>query len=190
MYKRQRPHIYEAASVVCAFAGIFLIATHGSLNSLAISRPALIWGLTSAVCFTIYCLYPQKLYNEYGLVNIIGWSSLIASIFLALVTKTFSLPHMDGRIIAASLAVAIVGSLIPFTIYSLGISILGSVKASLFVTVEPVSSALLTWIFLGTQFTRMDLIGFLLILGSIQVVAIMTFHNEKHIVKAEQTHLS
>jgi len=171
-------------------AGIFLIATHGSLNSLAISRPALIWGLTSAVCFTIYCLYPQKLYNEYGLVNIIGWSSLIASIFLALVTKTFSLPHMDGRIIAASLAVAIVGSLIPFTIYGLGISILGSVKASLFVTVEPVSSALLTWIFLGTQFTRMDLIGFLLILGSIQVVAIMTFHNEKHIVKAEQTHLS
>lgn len=63
-------------------------------------------------------------------------------------------------------------------------------KASLFVTVEPVSSALLTWIFLGTQFTSMDLIGFLLILGSIQVVAIMTFHNEKHIVKAEQTHLS
>ena len=97
---------------------------------------------------------------------------------------------MDGKIIAASLAVAIVGSLIPFTIYGLGISILGSVKASLFVTVEPVSSALLTWIFLGTQFTRMDLIGFLLILGSIQVVAIMTFHNEKHIVKAEQTHLS
>ena len=190
IFMHKRPHIYEAASVVCAFAGIFLIATHGSLNSLAISRPALIWGLTSAVCFTIYCLYPQKLYNEYGLVNIIGWSSLIASIFLALVTKTFSLPHMDGRIIAASLAVAIVGSLIPFTIYSLGISILGSVKASLFVTVEPVSSALLTWIFLGTQFTRMDLIGFLLILGSIQVVAIMTFHNEKHIVKAEQTHLS
>ena len=190
IFMHKRPHIYEAASVVCAFAGIFLIATHGSLNSLAISRPALIWGLTSAVCFTIYCLYPQKLYNEYGLVNIIGWSSLIASIFLALVTKTFSLPHMDGRIIAASLAVAIVGSLIPFTIYGLGISILGSVKASLFVTVEPVSSALLTWIFLGTQFTRMDLIGFLLILGSIQVVAIMTFHNEKHIVKAEQTHLS
>ena len=182
IFMHKRPHIYEAASVVCAFAGIFLIATHGSLNSLAISRPALIWGLTSAVCFTIYCLYPQKLYNEYGLVNIIGWSSLIASILLALVTKTFSLPHMDGRIIA--------GSLIPFTIYGLGISILGSVKASLFVTVEPVSSALLTWIFLGTQFTSMDLIGFLLILGSIQVVAIMTFHSEKHIVKAEQTHLS
>ena len=105
IFMHKRPHIYEAASVVCAFAGIFLIATHGSLNSLAISRPALIWGLTSAVCFTIYCLYPQKLYNEYGLVNIIGWSSLIASIFLALVTKTFSLPHMEER------------RLIPCTVY-------------------------------------------------------------------------
>ena len=120
----------------------------------------------------------------------IGWSSLIAAIFLAVITRTFSLPYMDARIIAASLAVAVVGSLIPFTIYGLGISILGSVKASLFVTVEPVSSALLTWIFLGTRFTRMDMIGFLLILGSIQVVAVMTFRNERHIVKAEQTHIS
>lgn len=190
IFMHKKPHSYEALSVICAFVGIFLIATHGSLNSLAISRPALTWGLTSAVCFTIYCLYPQKLYNEYGLINVIGWSSLIAAIFLAVITRTFSLPHMNARIIAASLAVAVVGSLIPFTIYGLGISILGSVKASLFVTVEPVSSALLTWIFLGTRFTRMDMIGFLLILGSIQVVAVMTFRNERHIVKAEQTHIS
>ena len=64
IFMHKRPHIYEAASVVCAFAGIFLIATHGSLNSLAISRPALIWGLTSAVCFTIYCLYPPVSYTH------------------------------------------------------------------------------------------------------------------------------
>ena len=29
IFMHKRPHIYEAASVVCAFAGIFLIATHG-----------------------------------------------------------------------------------------------------------------------------------------------------------------
>ena len=181
-FMHKKPHLYETISVVCAFIGIFLIATHGSFNSLAISRPALIWGLSSAVCFTIYCLYPQKLYNNYGIINVVGWGSLAASIFLAVITQTFTFPHMQPR-----LWVATFGSLIPFTIYGIGIGILGSVKASLFVTVEPISSALLTWLFLGTTFTFMDICGFLLILGSIETVAILTFKTEKHLVKAEQT---
>jgi len=96
---------------------------------------------------------------------------------------------MNIQILTASLAVAVVGSLIPFTIYGIGIGILGSVKASLFVTVEPVTSALLTWLVLGTKFSGMDLAGFLLILGSIQMVAIQTFRNEKNIIQAEQTRL-
>ena len=189
IFIHKKPQNYETISVICAFAGIFLIATHGRLNSLAISFPALFWGLISAVCFTIYCLYPQKLYNSYGLVNVIGWASLFASIILLLITRTFTFPHMNIQILTASLAVAIVGSLIPFTIYGIGISILGSVKASLFVTVEPVTSALLTWLVLGTKFSGMDLAGFLLILGSIQMVAIQTFRNEKAIIQAEQTRL-
>lgn len=189
IFMHKKPQNYETISVICAFAGIFLIATHGRLNSLAISFPALFWGLISAVCFTIYCLYPQKLYNSYGLVNVIGWASLFASIILLLVTRTFTFPHMNIQILTASLAVAIVGSLIPFTIYGIGISILGSVKASLFVTVEPVTSAILTWLVLGTKFSGMDLAGFLLILGSIQMVAIQTFRNEKAIIQAEQTRL-
>ena len=49
-----KPKIYETIAVVCAFCGIFLIATHGQLNSLAVSKESLIWGLSSAVCFTIY----------------------------------------------------------------------------------------------------------------------------------------
>ena len=171
-FMHKKPHLYETISVVCAFIGIFLIATHGSFNSLAISRPALIWGLSSAVCFTIYCLYPQKLYNNYGIINVVGWGSLAASIFLAVITQTFTFPHMQPRLWVAAMAVATFGSLIPFTIYGIGIGILGSVKASLFVTVEPISSALC---------------GFLLILGSIETVAILTFKTEKHLVKAEQT---
>ena len=64
-----KPKSYETVAVLCAFCGIFLIATHGQLNSLAVSKESLIWGLSSAVCFTIYCLYPQKLYDDFGLIS-------------------------------------------------------------------------------------------------------------------------
>lgn len=176
---KQKPKSYEATAVICAFLGIFLIATHGSFHSLAVSTGALFWGLLSAVCFCVYCLYPQKLYDAYGLIPVIGWSSLIGSIVLILLTGTYSFPHMSLPVFAASMGVAIFGSLIPFVIYGIGIGILGSVKASLFVTVEPISSAILTFLIFGTQFTAPDILGFLLILGSIEMVAMMTFRAEK-----------
>lgn len=176
---KKKPKSYEAVAVLCAFAGIFLIATHGSFHSLAVSRAALFWGLLSAVCFCVYCLYPQKLYDAYGLITVIGWSSLIGSFVLILLTGTYSFPHMSLPVFAAAMGVAVFGSLIPFVIYGIGIGILGSVKASLFVTVEPISSAILTFLIFGTQFTAPDILGFLLILGSIEMVAVMTFRAEK-----------
>lgn len=174
-----KPKSYETVAVLCAFCGIFLIATHGQLNSLAVSKESLIWGLSSAVCFTIYCLYPQKLYDDFGLINVIGWGSVLSSILLAVTTGTYRLPEMPANIILLSVAVAIIGSLFPFVLYGIGIRILGSVKASLFVTVEPVTSAVLTWLCFKTKFVLPDIIGFVLILGAIEVVSVITFKEKK-----------
>ena len=174
-----KPKSYETVAVLCAFCGIFLIATHGQLNSLAVSKESLIWGLSSAVCFTIYCLYPQKLYDDFGLINVIGWGSVLSSILLAVTTGTYRLPEVPANIILLSVAVAIIGSLFPFVLYGIGIRILGSVKASLFVTVEPVTSAVLTWLCFKTKFVLPDIIGFVLILGAIEVVSVITFKVKK-----------
>ena len=92
-----KPKSYETVAVLCAFCGIFLIATHGQLNSLAVSKESLIWGLSSAVCFTIYCLYPQKLYDDFGLINVIGWGSVLSSILLAVTTGTYRLPEVPAN---------------------------------------------------------------------------------------------
>lgn len=174
-----KPKSYETVAVLCAFCGIFLIATHGHLNSLSVSKESLIWGLSSAVCFTIYCLYPQKLYDDFGLINVIGWGSVLSSILLAVTTGTYRLPEVPANIILLSVAVAIIGSLFPFVLYGIGIRILGSVKASLFVTVEPVTSAVLTWLCFKTKFVLPDIVGFVLILGAIEVVSVITFRVKK-----------
>lgn len=174
-----KPKSYETVAVLCAFCGIFLIATHGQLNSLSVSKESLIWGLSSAVCFTIYCLYPQKLYDDFGLINVIGWGSVLSSILLAVTTGTYRLPEVPANIILLSVAVAIIGSLFPFVLYGIGIRILGSVKASLFETVEPVTSAVLTWLCFKTKFVLPDIVGFVLILGAIEVVSVITFRVKK-----------
>ena len=94
-------------------------------------------------------------------------------------THTYSFSFGSPYILLLSLLVALVGSLFPFVFYGKGIELLGSVKASLFVTVEPVTSAILTWMCFGTRFTKEDIIGFLLILGAIEGVSVMTFKMKK-----------
>ena len=109
----------------------------------------------------------------------IGWGSVLSSILLVVTTGTYRLPEVPANIILLSVAVAIIGSLFPFVLYGIGIRILGSVKASLFVTVEPVTSAVLTWLCFKTKFVLPDIIGFVLILGAIEVVSVITFKEKK-----------
>ena len=98
---------------------------------------------------------------------------------MTVTTGTYCLPKVSANIILLSVAVAIIGSLFPFVLYGIGIRILGSVKASLFVTVEPVTSAVLTWLCFKTKFVLPDIAGFVLILGAIEVVSVITFRVKK-----------
>ena len=69
--------------------------------------------------------------------------------------------------------------MVPFVIYGKGVKWLGAVKASLFVTIEPVFSAILAFIFLNTKFAIIDIIGFISIIVAIELTAMKTMKNNK-----------
>lgn len=56
---RRKPRLYELVSIVLALLGVTLLTTHGDLTTFAVSPVALIAGVGSAVCVTVYnCLGP------------------------------------------------------------------------------------------------------------------------------------
>ena len=82
---RKLPRPAELTAITFAVAGIFLLATHGRFDSLAISQEALIYGLLSAVSVVIYNLQPARLIKTYGTLLSLGWGMLIGGILLSLV---------------------------------------------------------------------------------------------------------
>lgn len=57
---RRKPRLYELVSIVLALLGVTLLTTHGDLTTFAVSPVALIAGVGSAVCVTVYnCLGPR-----------------------------------------------------------------------------------------------------------------------------------
>lgn len=169
------PSSYEVIAIIFAFLGVVLIATHGNINSLNISKMALLWGLLSAFSFVFYTVYPQKLYEKIPITPIIGWAFFIAGIVLLITTKSYKISiSFSFSTVSLTLAISLFGTLIPFLIYGMGVKILGNVKASLFVTVEPICSAVLAFFLLKVSFTTIDILGFICIIAAIQLAALKT----------------
>ena len=158
---RKLPTVKEVLALVLAIGGVFLLATHGNPGSLAISRPALFWGLSSAVGLVLYTMIPGSLIRKWGSFAVTGYGLLIAGIVLSLATQVWKaeVTFTPGAIFGIA-AVAVPGTVLAFTMYLRGVADIGAAHASLFVCTEPVASAIFAAAWLKTQFYLIDLAGF------------------------------
>lgn len=172
---KERPKTYEVLVIIMAFIGIGLIATHGHINKLAITTLALIYGVISACAMAFYTIYPvNSIYKKIGVLLTMAWAYLLGGITLVVCSKAYNdivrinLNFKYCLLIGLSV---LLGSLIPAIFYGVGVSYIGSKKASILSTIEPVVCALLVVIFYSNTFNILDLLGFILIISAVQITA-------------------
>ena len=169
---RQRPTSFEIIAIAMAILGTYMIATHGKLGSLAITPKGLMWGLGSAITYSIYILLPVKLIHEWGSTIVIGSGMFIGGILFSLVTKAWQYPlQINVMSILAYIGIIGIGSIFAYTFFLKGVSIVGAVKGSLLASVEPVSSVFLTVLVLGEIFYPIDLLGMLFIFLAVTLIS-------------------
>jgi drug/metabolite transporter (DMT)-like permease len=171
--EKRRPKRLEVIVLFCVIAGVFLLATHGDPGSLTMTGQALFWGLFSAVALAIYNIQPEKLLDEFGSLETVGWGMFLGGILMVPVVGFWNVPGIwDSRTVLMALCVIIFGTVIPFGCYLEGVRLLGPVRASMFACVEPLVAAVMSVIFLGEIFGGMDILGFALILGGVTSLAV------------------
>lgn len=169
---RQRPTSFEIIAIAMAILGTYMIATHGKLGSLAITPKGLMWGLGSAITYSIYILLPVKLIHEWGSTIVIGSGMFIGGILFSLVTKAWQYPlQINVMSILAYIGIIGIGTIFAYTFFLKGVSIVGAVKGSLLASVEPVSSVFLTVLVLGEIFYPIDLLGMLFIFLAVTLIS-------------------
>ena len=173
---KRMPTLQEITGVILAVIGVFLIATHGNPTTLALSGRALLMGLASAVAVAIYTLEPARLQKKYDTPLILAWGMTIGGIALTLISRPWTVKGIqaDAEMFAALAFVVVFGTMAGFSLYMTGVKLIGSVKASLYACMEPVSSMILTVVWMKVNFTTPDLIGTLLVIATIVILAIPT----------------
>lgn len=176
---KRMPTLQEITGVILAVIGVFLIATHGNPTSLELSGRALLMGLASAVSVAIYTLEPARLQKKYDTPLILAWGMTIGGVALTLISRPWTAKGIqaDAEMFAALAFVIVFGTMAGFSLYMTGVKLIGSVKASLYACMEPVSSMILTVLWMKVNFTTPDLIGTLLVIATIIILAIPTKKN-------------
>lgn len=157
---RSVPDKKELLGIVGALLGVFLISTHGNLDSLAISPEALCIGLLSAVSYALYSIYPLGMLKKYSATVVIGWGQFISGLSLIAFRNPFaSLANWDIGAYMAMTYLVIGATTLTYALYMFGLKIVGPTKASLISCAEPLTSIVAVVLFMNTTLTVEDLIG-------------------------------
>ncbi len=164
----KKPERNEVIAILLALAGIFVISTHGQLNALVITPDALIWGIGAAFFMFMSTVLPERLYTRYSSMVVLSWGFLFGGIVQFIIFKPWTYPvTIDLLVIVAMAIIVLAGCVFAYVFYGNAIRRIGVAKASLFAASEPIAAALLSAIWLKTDFMLIDLLGFALILSTI-----------------------
>lgn len=170
---RRFPKPLELLAIVLAVAGTFLLVTHGDIGTLTISRPALLFGLASAVALAIYTLQPADLLAKYRSLVVVGWGMLCGGIVFWFVRAPWEVTgQWDLQTYVYTVLIVVFGTLIPFSLYLTAVKLIGGQKTSLLASAEPLSATLLAVYWLGVPFIALDWIGSLCIISTIFLLSI------------------
>lgn len=165
---KRLPRGVEAAAIVCALLGVFLLSTHGDIHSMTLTGRALFFGLGAAAGAAAYNLLSGDLLRRYGVYAIVGYAMCIAGVAMLLLSRPWRYAVLvDPEMLLATAGVVVVGTAVAFSLYLKGVSIVGPFLGSLLGMVEPVTAVLVSLLFLHADFQWADLAGFVLILGTV-----------------------
>ena len=165
-HERLRP--VEILCVILAVGGTFLLVTHGSLTSLVIPLPAVLWGLGSAFAAAYYTVKPRNLIREWRAPLVVGWGMFIGGVaFLP-----FAPPWAFSGIwnLQAGLAYAFIiffGTVVAFGCYLGSLAYLKPSETGSLGSAEPLTAIILSVAFLGVSFGIIDAVGVAMILGTV-----------------------
>ena len=178
--EKRIPKMMEIIALLLAVLGVFLLATHGDITHLAISKEALVIGLFSAWTVVIYNMQPRRLMLYYPTPYLLGWGMVIGGIVLALLFKPWQYSvHVDGGVILAFAAIILLGTISSFSLYMQGVKLIGPGRASLYCSVEPIAATVICAVWLKEPFAMMDIMGFLCIIATILILGFLDLKKVK-----------
>jgi drug/metabolite transporter (DMT)-like permease len=166
------PSLQEFIAIALAMFGTFLIITKGNIHAISISELALFWGISSAFAAAFYTLQPRYLLAKYGSTVVVGWGMLVGGVAFSFIHQPWNFTgEWSITSIFAVIFVVLFGTLIAFYCYLESLKYIQPTEASVLSSVEPLSAAFLSVLWLRVPFDMSQLLGTLCIIITIIILS-------------------
>lgn len=170
---KRLPEGRELLGIVFALVGVFLISTHGRLDVVVLSPEALFWGLISSLSLAFYTVQPLRLLGKFSSTLVVGWGQMLSGLFLSLMFNPFApTGQWDANALVAMSYLVIGATVLSYSLFLVGLKIVGATKASLISCAEPLASILAVVLWLKTPLTLVDALGMLCILVTVLLLSL------------------
>ena len=116
----------------------------------------------------IYTLLSRPIIAAWGNLTITGWGMLIGGSVLFVLTRAWIFPaNLDFPAWIIIAVIVIIGTAVGFSVFLESVKYIGPVKSTLLGCLEPASATILSALVLGTRFTVIELVGFVLVVGTV-----------------------
>lgn len=168
------PRRIEIISAIIAFIGVFIIATHGRINHLAVTPLVLFWGIVAAIGVATNTLIPQQMLrtNRVPSMVVTGWGLLFAG--LALLAIHPGQPHIPNTLTVwvCWLGILIIGTLIPFQLANNSLKYIDATTFSLMDAFEPLAATIGSVLLFNLHMTGADILGSILVIVAVLAINI------------------
>ena len=161
----------KLVALVITFIGCGCI-TGAFAGSLSVSRDTFLYGLTSGFGYALYSIFGKPATKKYSALTVSLWCFLFAAAFtlplsgLTGKTDLFS----DTTVWGGILGIGLISCVFPNILYMRGLQQLEAGHAAILATIEPVVAAIVSFLFLGENFTWQKLLGIVLILAAVPIL--------------------
>lgn len=170
-FMHRKPNRIDLLVFVIALVGVVLSITKGDIRELSIPPISLFWGVISGITAACYVVIPRPLMKDNSPLTVLGWGTLIASLFFNLHQPVWvGVPHLTTGSIIGIGAIVIIGTVLPFACLLHSMKFASSADVSLVDAVQPVMTFILSVLFLHTKISLMEVIGSALVILAIYIL--------------------
>lgn len=173
--ERRRPSGRLVAALVGAMAGVALLAElpdalTGGATSLDAGGVAAALG--SAAAFACYIITGERMERAAGPAGALAWGFGVASVLWIVVQSVNGRPETltDGSLLPGVILIGFIATIIPFSLFVWGLARIGASRAGVVSTLEPLSAALVAYLWLGQSLDGLQIAGAALVIAGIAVV--------------------
>jgi drug/metabolite transporter (DMT)-like permease len=169
LFWHERVSFLKVLALVLSLVGCYLVVGGYNLSLLHMNRLGIAWALLSAVSFASSTLLGEKGMHRYNPWTVLFYGLLFSALTLNVVhspLSALSQSYTKGQWTAV-LYIVIVGTLLPFGLYLIGVNYIRSTRTIITATLEPIAAAFMAFFALHESLSPFQIAGGLSVIAAI-----------------------